>query len=59
MNRAFSKLNCLYLYHNVITSEGIKYLVKATFVNNLIFLPLSENPKIGDTGVRYMKEHKK
>ena len=54
----FSKLNTLHLTHNSITSEGIKYLVKAEFINNLIILTLSENRKIGDTGVRYMKEHK-
>ena len=54
----FNKLNTLHLTHNSITSEGIKYLVKAEFLNNLIILTLSENRKIGDTGVRYMKEHK-
>ena len=57
-NGFFSKLNSLYLFHDNISSEGIKYLVKAEFVNNLIILSLSENPNIGDTGVRYMKEHK-
>ena len=57
-NGFFSKLNTLHLNHNSITSEGIKYLVKAEFINNLIILTLSENRKIGDTGVRYMKEHK-
>ena len=57
-NGFFTKLNSLYLFHDNISSEGIKYLVKAEFVNNLIILSLSENPNIGDTGVRYMKEHK-
>ena len=57
-NGFFSKLNSLYLFHDNISAEGIKYLVKAEFVNNLIILSLSENPNIGDTGVRYMKEHK-
>ena len=57
-NGFFNKLNCLFLFHNNITSQGIKYLVKAEFVSNLIILSLSENPCIGDTGVRYMKEHK-
>ena len=57
-NGFFNKLNCLYLFHDNITSEGIKYLVKADFISNLIILSLSENPNIGDTGVRYMKEHK-
>lgn len=57
-NGFFSKLNSLYLFHDNISSEGIKYLVKAEFVNNLIILSLSENPNIGDTGVRIMKEHK-
>ena len=57
-NGFFSKLNSLYLFHDNISHEGIKYLVKAEFVNNLIILSLSENPNIGDTGVRHMKEHK-
>ena len=57
-NGCFTKLNCLYLFHDNITSQGIKYLVKAEFCSNLIVLSLSENPNIGDTGVRYMKEHK-
>ena len=57
-NGFFSKLNYLYLFHNNISVEGIKFLVKAEFVNNLIILSLSENPNIGDTGVRIMKEHK-
>ena len=57
-NGFFSKLNSLYLFHDNISAEGIKYLVKAEFVNNLIILSLSENPNIGDTGVRIMKEHK-
>jgi len=59
MNGYFSKLNVLYLYHDNISSEGIKYLAKSSFINNLLLLSLSENPKIGDTGVRYMKEHNK
>ena len=41
-----------------ISSKGIEYLVKAEFVKNLIILSLSENPNIGDTGVRLMKDHK-
>ena len=57
-NGCFTKLNCLYLFHDNITSQGIKYLVKAEFCSNLIVLSLSENLNIGDTGVRYMKEHK-
>jgi len=57
-NGFFSKLNYLYLFHNNISVEGIQFLVKAEFVNNLIILSLSENPNIGDTGVRIMKEHK-
>ena len=57
-NGFFSKLNNLHLIHNNITSKGIQYLVKADFINNLIILLLSENPNIGDTGVKYMKEHK-
>ena len=32
------------------------YIIK--YINNLIILSLSDNPKICDTGVRYMKEHK-
>ena len=57
-NGFFSKLNYLYLFHNNISVEGIKYLVKAEFVNNLIILSLSENPNIGDSGIRIIKEHK-
>ena len=57
-NGFFSKLVYLYLFHNNISVEGIKYLVKAEFVNNLIILSLSENPNIGDSGIRIMKEHK-
>ena len=57
-NGFFSKLNSLYLFHDNISHEVIKYLFKAEFVNNLIILSLSENPNIGDTGVRLMKEHK-
>ena len=57
-NGFFSKLNYLYLFHNNISVEGIQFLVKAEFVNNLVILSLSENPNIGDTGMRIMKEHK-
>ena len=56
-NGFFSKLNNLHLIHNNITSKGIQYLVKVDFINNLIILLLSDNPNIGDTGVKYMKEH--
>ena len=55
----FINLNKLYLSHNNISSEGIKYLVKAKFINNLIVLDLSENSKIGNIGIRNMKEHKR
>ena len=55
----FISLNKLYLSHNNISSEGIKYLVKAKFINNLNILDLSENQKIGDIGIRNMKEHKR
>ena len=54
----FSKLNSLYLFNNNISEEGIGYLVKAIFAKNLIILQLSENKKIGDTGIRIIKEHK-
>ena len=54
----FSKLNSLYLFNNNISEEGIGYLVKAIFAKNLIILCLSENRKIGDTGIRIIKEHK-
>ena len=57
-NGFFNKLNILHLTHNFITSEGIKYLIKAEFINNLKILSLSENRKIGDIGIRYMKEYK-
>ena len=55
----FISLNKLYLSCNNISSEGIKYLVKAKFINNLNILDLSENQKIGDIGIRNMKEHKR
>lgn len=55
---AFNKLNCLYLFHNNISKDGIQHLAKADFANNLVILSLSENPQIGDTGVRIMKDHK-
>ena len=57
-NGFFNKLNSLYLDYNSITSVGIEYLIKAEFTNNLINLSLSDNKKIGDTGIKYMKEHK-
>ena len=55
----FFNLNKLYLSHNNISSEGIKYLIKGKFINNLIFLDLSDNQKIGDIGIKNMKEHKR
>ena len=57
-NGLFNKLNNLYLFHNNISAEGIKYLLKASYISNLVLLSLTENPNIGDTGVRYMKEFK-
>ena len=57
-NGLFPKLNSLYLSNNNITVEGIKSLVKSEFVNNLINLSLAENTKIGDSGIRIMKEQK-
>ena len=54
----FSKLNYLYLMGNNISSEGIQYLVKAEFVNNLVILDLSANRQIGDMGIRIMKDNK-
>ena len=57
-NGFFYKLKGLYLEHNSITSVGIKYLIKAKFISNLIILSLSYNKKIGDTGIMYMKGHK-
>ena len=57
-NGNFSKLNSLHLSRNYITSEGIRNLVKAEFIKNLTVLSLSDNRKIGDTGIRYIKEHK-
>ena len=57
-NGFFRKLKYLYLFHNKISVEGIKYLVKAEFIDNLIVLSVSENPNIGDFGIRIMKEHK-
>ena len=43
---------------NNISSEGIQYLVKAEFVNNLVILDLSANRQIGDMGIRIMKDNK-
>ena len=57
-NGFFYKLKELYLEHNSITSVGIKYLIEAEFTNDLMILSLSDNKKIGDTGIKYMKEHK-
>ena len=57
-NGSFSKLKILHLSYNYITSEGIKYLVKAKFIYQLIILSLSDNMKIGDNGISYIKEIK-
>ena len=57
-NSFYSKLNILCLFNNNISSKGIKYLVKYEFINNLIILTLSENRKICDNGIKYIKEHK-
>ena len=54
----FCSLDTLHICNNNIKSIGIKFLVKAEFVNNLIILSLSENRKIGDEGIGHMKEHK-
>ena len=54
----FNKLCHLCLFHNNISDYGIEFLVKANFINNLIYLSLSENERIGDKGVRIMKEYK-
>ena len=51
-------LNELNLSNNNISSEGIKYLVKAEYVNNLILLSLDDNLKIGDAGIKIIKDHK-
>ena len=48
----------MHLSRNYITSLGIYYLVTSDFTNNLIALSLSDNRKIGDTGMRRLKEHK-
>jgi len=57
-NGTFNKLNHLYLFHNNISSEGIKHLCTATFISNLILLSLTDNPNIGDTGIKHMKDNK-
>ena len=54
----FKNLNCLHLSHDFITYEGIKFFVKNQLVDNLTVLSLSDNRKIEDTGIRYIKEHK-
>ena len=56
-NGNFTKLTNLFLFHNNISDKGIQYLCKADFISNLIILSLSENPNIGDTGIRIIKEN--
>jgi hypothetical protein len=46
------------LFHNNISSEGIKALCKADFIPNLLILSLSENPNIMDEGCKWIKENK-
>ena len=53
-----SKLNTLYLNNNNITFVGIKHLLKAEFLSNLRLLSLSGNEKIGDNGIKIIKECK-
>ena len=55
----FNRLNQLYLSNNNISSEGVKYLLKGKFINELIILSLSQNPKIGDNGAKYINEYKR
>lgn len=57
-NGCFNNLAHLFIFHNKITFGGIKYLVNANFSNNLTILSLSENPEIGDKGIKYMTKHK-
>ena len=45
------------MFHNNISDKGIQYLCKADFISNLIILSLSENPNIGDTGIRIIREN--
>lgn len=54
----FSRLLYLYLMNNKISYKGIEHLVKGEFISNLIILTLDENKKIGDKGIKIMKEHK-
>ena len=56
-NGNFTKLTNLFLFHNNISDKGIQYLCKADFISNLIILSLSENPNIGDTGIRIIREN--
>ena len=55
----FVCLTKLYLSHNNISYERIKYLIYAKFTNNLVILDLSENQKIGDTGIKCIKDNNK
>ena len=57
-NGNFTKLTNLFLFHNNISDKGVSYLCKADFISNLIILSLSENPNIGDNGIRLIKENK-
>ena len=57
-NGFFWRLSYLYLSNNFISSEGIKHLVRAEFINNVIELTLDDNIKIGDNGIKIIKEHK-
>lgn len=54
----FSSLEQLFLFHNNISSEGIKSLCKADFISLLLILSLSENMNIGDEGCKFMHMNK-
>ena len=55
-NGQFQKLQYLHLSSNKISHKGIKGLVKTHFIDNLETLSLSNNSKITDLGVSYIKD---
>ena len=57
-NSNFSVLEQLFLFHNNISSNGVKCLCKANFIPTLIILSLSDNPQITDEGCKYIRDEK-
>ena len=57
-NANFSVLEQLFLFHNNISSNGVKSFCNANFISTLIILSLSENPQITDEGCKYIRDQK-